>query len=101
MQNKLMMLMFENRTLVLDNQDILVERAEEFIRDCYMQTGDKKIFVTVGELYRNEKDAVSSVAIRDNLDVIRDGLEKHGYNVRIEEKWSDIDGYYNCIAVSV
>ena len=60
MQNKLMKLMFENRILVTDNLDTLVERAEDTITELYMLTGKKKIYVTPGELYVNEKNAVSS-----------------------------------------
>jgi hypothetical protein len=101
MQNKLMKLMFENRTLVTDNLETLVERAEDTISESYMLTGKKKIYVTPQDLYVNEKGGLSSVAIRDNIDLVRDGLRKHGYLVEIEERYSTIDGYIDTLVVSV
>lgn len=102
MQNKLMKLMFENRILVTDNLDTLVERAEDTITELYMLTGKKKIHVTPGELYVNEKGGLSSVAIRDNIDLVRDGLKKHGYSVEIEERYSSAyGGTVDVLAVSV
>lgn len=102
MQNKLMKLMFENRILVTDNLDTLVERAEDTITELYMLTGKKKIHVTPRELYVNEKGGLSSVAIRDNIDLVRDGLRNHGYSVEIEERYSAADGgTVDVLAVSV
>lgn len=101
MQNKLIKLMFENRTLVTDNLDTLVERAEDTIAEIYMRKGLKKIYITPSELYVNEKGGLEFVAIRDNIDLVRDGLRKHGYSVEIEERFSTFDGNVETLVVSV
>ena len=93
--NKLLTLKLEDRNLVKDNLDLIMDKVYDLIVDKYLNS-DFEIQITNIDIVRFDIEGIDHRTMCNNLDLVYGKMIESGYNVTL---YSDSDSEY--IQVSV
>lgn len=95
MQNKLLTLKLEDRNLVKDNLDLIMDHVHDLIAERYLNRFNE-IEITNTDIVEFGIDGIDLAALCNNIDLVYGKMVEAGYNVTL---YSDHESEY--IQVSV